>query len=821
MMCVIFSAVFCMNALGFSRPASHHRTIRRESFLVGMLTEMFTRCKGAPKPASIVNTLASEIVRGRFGPAPTTSSNGNPVIAITLGTTSRGFRWSKLEESPLVRILLASMARTLEQGFDYRIYVGFDAGDLFYDDEARRDELAQWVENTLVRSAAARGINASFASLRFLNVLRKPGPIFNFLTAAAFADGADFVYRINDDTEFRTPFASALTTALANFKPPYLGVVGPSCADGNKKILTHDFVHRTHYHIFQTYYPVVLTDWWMDDWISKVYPRGNYGRHQDVAVSHHTWMTGSGNPVRYEVDHGHKKYLNTELRRGAQLIGQFSQSHCRGGVCQQPDGHVTPAWSGVYDPKNQTVFDSVMEEDLHRREKEAWDEQDEYAGSRYGYGDSGGEGENQWMETDRDRKGGTAISTSSFDEMEDSSRSNSADKADSQAKAIADGDGKQDADPTDVHIDRPVINHDELNAAAGWDGNWGAGDESGSPSTDGEAENSVEKEFHDVEDCRAKTKCSSLDECARLCGTGGVDVVEGDHHVWKKTEQHVKREEGKTMAMQHRIDKLDSMVAEELHDVFVPRGRDDSPPWGAGASSSDSADHIAEEQKRKQLVGSSTAGSPRGGLDGAGNKETGVGKKGRESSMSKESEGSVQDKIAELERLRAELSQRLEKARDERQKNWENLWESAEAEVEGETAKQQEGGGRGSSASAAFNPDDDDDDWGAAATTTIGAPLSLKQLDKATLSSSKSSKTGGKKRRRQKLKGRSKGDSLSDSAADKLHRQQRGREAAGKGASGSSDPRMLKEKALLDIMQRESDAQSTSARPASAIATQV
>ncbi len=32
------------------------------------------------------------------------------------------------------------------------------------------------------------------------------------------ADGADFVYRVNDDTEFRTPFAAALTTALRFFK---------------------------------------------------------------------------------------------------------------------------------------------------------------------------------------------------------------------------------------------------------------------------------------------------------------------------------------------------------------------------------------------------------------------------------------------------------------------------------------------------------------------------------------------------------------------------------------------------------------------------
>ena len=96
-------------------------------------------------------------------------------------------------------------------------------------------------------------------------------------------------------------------SALKAFDPPNIGVVGPTCADGNKKILTHDFVHRSHRHIFQTYYPVVLTDWWMDDWISKVYPRGSFGRHGAVAVSHHTWMTGDGNPVRYEVDHAHKQ----------------------------------------------------------------------------------------------------------------------------------------------------------------------------------------------------------------------------------------------------------------------------------------------------------------------------------------------------------------------------------------------------------------------------------------------------------------------------------------------------------------------------------
>lgn len=40
-------------------------------------------------------------------------------------------------------------------------------------------------------------------------------------------------------------------------------------------MITHDFVHKTHLRIFDTYYPPVLSDWWMDDWISHVYPADN------------------------------------------------------------------------------------------------------------------------------------------------------------------------------------------------------------------------------------------------------------------------------------------------------------------------------------------------------------------------------------------------------------------------------------------------------------------------------------------------------------------------------------------------------------------
>ena len=38
--------------------------------------------------------------------------------------------------------------------------------------------------------------------VRYRNHLKKPGPAFNYMTQLAYVDGADWLYRINDDTYF-------------------------------------------------------------------------------------------------------------------------------------------------------------------------------------------------------------------------------------------------------------------------------------------------------------------------------------------------------------------------------------------------------------------------------------------------------------------------------------------------------------------------------------------------------------------------------------------------------------------------------------------
>ena len=70
-------------------------------------------------------------------------------------------------------------------------------------------------------------------------------PLTHTHTRAHPHPGADFFYRLNDDTELQQHWPQAFTSALLALPPPH-GVVGPTCLQGNAKILTHDFVARVH-----------------------------------------------------------------------------------------------------------------------------------------------------------------------------------------------------------------------------------------------------------------------------------------------------------------------------------------------------------------------------------------------------------------------------------------------------------------------------------------------------------------------------------------------------------------------------------------------
>ena len=270
-----------------------------------------------------------------------------PTIAIGLSVTSRGqsegegFDFVRL---PLFAAFLPSFVATAERGFEYWLYMGFDVGDEVFDSDWTRDNIDRWLRQHIAAPLLRdKGIVVRWATLRFANPLGKPGPVINFVMAAAHADGAQYLSHVNDDMVLLTPWTGAAVRALRARAPANIGVVGPSCARGcrhaSTATLVQDVVHRTHLVIFSTYYPLVFTDWYADEWISMVYGASYTTQLRGVEVEH--WQgpasgqlgavagagdSGSGGGgssdqvARFAPDLTHQRYVPSEVKHGHRKV---------------------------------------------------------------------------------------------------------------------------------------------------------------------------------------------------------------------------------------------------------------------------------------------------------------------------------------------------------------------------------------------------------------------------------------------------------------------------------------------------------------------
>jgi hypothetical protein len=51
------------------------------------------------------------------------------------------------------------------------------------------------------------GIRADLTLVAVNNTIQKPGPVFNAIARAAYESGTEYIYRVNDDSEFMNPWA--------------------------------------------------------------------------------------------------------------------------------------------------------------------------------------------------------------------------------------------------------------------------------------------------------------------------------------------------------------------------------------------------------------------------------------------------------------------------------------------------------------------------------------------------------------------------------------------------------------------------------------
>ena len=218
--------------------------------------------------------------------------------------------WKTLDDSRIMHNVIASTCKTTSMewiDFEVSIFLGADYDDAFW---LRHHSTVKH------RAWTFCGLNVTF------HFYQKHGNFlpFNQLMRDAYRTGSEYLVRINDDTEFTSKaWISLGVNALKTFHPPNVGVVGPSCSQGNTKILTHDMVHRTHLEIFESYYPVVFHNWYIDDWISHVYGASRTQKIKDWTVVHHVDQQGQ----RYAEKRSDSKLLHGEIAAGEKLIKAY------------------------------------------------------------------------------------------------------------------------------------------------------------------------------------------------------------------------------------------------------------------------------------------------------------------------------------------------------------------------------------------------------------------------------------------------------------------------------------------------------------------
>ena len=229
-------------------------------------------------------------------------------VAVVVPSRSQS-NWKSLAAASLHTLMLPSLVKTTRADFTHmavEVIVVIDEGDTFW--ERRVNQHLLLMEH--------RDVHITIISVR-----SDEGHIpMNEGCIRAYESGVDYIVRVNDDTEFITDgWLSMGVTTLHGFKPPNLGVVGPTCEQGKTDILTHDMVHRTHLDIFDAYYPVVFDNWWVDDWISSVYGPQNTQRLEGWKVNHHMHTYGQ----RYIENRTQALLLPKALLDGKQRIFEY------------------------------------------------------------------------------------------------------------------------------------------------------------------------------------------------------------------------------------------------------------------------------------------------------------------------------------------------------------------------------------------------------------------------------------------------------------------------------------------------------------------
>ena len=203
---------------------------------------------------------------------------------ITSGLRAAMDQRARMKWFKVFSTFISTFCATASTNFCYDFYFAYDFDDTLF---TNNNSLLEFVQhfNQLSKSYCAH-LRLTLHLVKCKHT-HKPAWAQNDAMMEAYLDGAEFFYRVNDDTVFSAKdWTETFIQKLSQFRPPNMGVVGPTHSGGELSILTYDFVHRTHVDVFGFYYPRHFSDWYADTWITEVYTPGKIKKIPNITVKH-------------------------------------------------------------------------------------------------------------------------------------------------------------------------------------------------------------------------------------------------------------------------------------------------------------------------------------------------------------------------------------------------------------------------------------------------------------------------------------------------------------------------------------------------------
>ena len=236
-------------------------------------------------------------------------------IAIGLAITSARL-YDVTEDNIRVKIaffkhLLPSFCRTATSDYRYGFYMGHDYNDYVFIQEDSRN-LFMSTFDMIVRQMCSDDLHVTLHMVR-CDHSKSPARAQNDAMIEAYLNGAEYFYRVNDDTTFETPgWLQDFLSVLSRYSPKNIGVVGPRHYGGNSEILAYDFVHRSHIDIFGCYYPYIFKEWFADNWMTMIYGSNRTTKQRTVDLRHTQEMGQRYQVTKYFLELTLKKQVNSD-----------------------------------------------------------------------------------------------------------------------------------------------------------------------------------------------------------------------------------------------------------------------------------------------------------------------------------------------------------------------------------------------------------------------------------------------------------------------------------------------------------------------------